>query len=361
MHRVVELDGLRAIAVVLVMVFHTTNMGFAGGWIGVDIFFVLSGYLITSLLTLEFERSHTIGLRKFYIRRVLRLFPALAVLLVLYAVAVLPFTTDFARQAWAIVAAALYAMNWVRAFEINAEGHIGHTWSLAVEEQFYFFWPIILIFALRRGGRSLAFKVALGLLLASAAWRAALVHLGAPPVRTYTGFDTRADALFVGCAIALVPLSPRLVDAASRFVVLPIAAIAAVSLLVPWNADWVHLGGLTLFALVAAWLLIACLGSPPGFFFEALRSAPFQYIGRISYGVYLWHALISSLLGNHYGFKPMYVSLIVPPVTLIMASASYFLVEKPFLQLKDKFEPAAKSIATTTYATTDGNPESQPI
>jgi peptidoglycan/LPS O-acetylase OafA/YrhL len=340
MRRVAEFDGLRAIAVTLVMIFHTTRTEFAGGWIGVDIFFVLSGFLITSILAREFDDTSSIKFGQFYIRRALRLFPALALMLALYAAIVLPFTTDFSRYFEAIIAAAFYGMNWIRAFQIDAEGHIGHTWSLAVEEQFYLVWPLVLIFAMKRGGRPLAFKVALALVAAVAIWRMYLTESGAVPIRTYAGFDTRADALFIGCAFALISLSSDLTALATRTVAIPIAVIMAVSFLTPWDTRWLALGGSTVIATCAAWLLVACLNEPKGLFFSLLRSAPIQYCGRISYGIYLWHAMMASLLSNsRYHFSPLLISLIVPPVTLIIATASFFLIEKPFLKLKERFEP----------------------
>jgi peptidoglycan/LPS O-acetylase OafA/YrhL len=185
----------------------------------------LSGFLITTILAREFDDTSSINFGQFYIRRALRLFPALALMLAFYPAIVLPFTTEFSRQFEAIVAAAFYGMDWIRAFQIDAEDHIGHTWSLAVEEQFYLVWPLVLIFAMKRGGRPVAFKVALALVGAVAIWRIYLTESGAVPIRTYAGFDTRADALFIGCALALFPRSSDLTALATRTAAIPIAAV----------------------------------------------------------------------------------------------------------------------------------------
>jgi peptidoglycan/LPS O-acetylase OafA/YrhL len=172
-HRRDELDGLRAVAVLLVIASHASNMQFVGGWIGVDIFFVLSGFLITGILTTEFEKSGTISFSTFYLKRILRLAPALVVLLAVNLLAglVLGSRDHWSNHIGATIASLFYVMNWVSAFQLPYEGHVGHVWSLATEEQFYIVWPAILWAALTLGGRRIARSAAILLILVVMTWR----------------------------------------------------------------------------------------------------------------------------------------------------------------------------------------------
>jgi len=181
-----SLDGLRAIAVTSVVIYHANGALLPGGWAGVDVFFVLSGFLISTLLLREISISNTINLRKFYTRRVLRLMPAFVCL-----IAVLLPVSWFSRHYRvvdfdAILMAASYVMNWNRSFAWfpGDGGFLGHTWSLAMEEQFYLFWPFTLLY-LARWRRALPFII-LGLIVVVVSWRLFLVHSGARMERTYT-------------------------------------------------------------------------------------------------------------------------------------------------------------------------------
>ncbi len=193
-----SLDGMRAVAVTCVVAFHATHW-LPGGWAGVDVFFVLSGFLITSLLAQEIEASGSIDLGSFYLRRALRLVPALTVMLLAsLAVAVL-LPSRTLEDVRAIGLAGTYLMNWNRAFALFPQAWLGHTWSLAMEEQFYLLWPAILL--LIRARRPVTLISALVVLVT--VWRLVLVLSGAPAERTYNGFDTHADGLLIGSALAL--------------------------------------------------------------------------------------------------------------------------------------------------------------
>jgi len=331
-HRRDELDGLRAVAVLLVIVFHASNQQFVGGWIGVDIFFVLSGFLITGILTTEFERSGTISFGTFYLKRILRLAPALIVLL---AVSLLAGLLLGSRDRWsdhigAILASLFYVMNWVRAFQLPYEGHVSHVWSLAIEEQFYIVWPAILWLSLRLGGRRTAVIVAISLIASIVTWRIYLVAQGAPFNRTYNGFDTRADALFIGCLLGLGIALPYQLR---RLWFVPVFVLAAISICARLEAPWVNIIGFDIIAACAAWIILALNESSP--FKSLLMTKPMVFLGTISYGMYLWHAFFTSvMLGK--GVKTEYVLLAILPLTIGFASASYYLLEKPFLNLKDK-------------------------
>ena len=148
--RMVALDGLRGLAVLSVIIFHAFDERVVpGGFIGVDIFFVLSGFLITRSLVAEYHRTGTISLWRFHARRACRLVPALCAVLVFYSAVVLWCGLDPSLSARRIAAAGLYFMNWLRAFQIDGGGALGHAWSLGIEEQFYLLWPITFLVAAR--------------------------------------------------------------------------------------------------------------------------------------------------------------------------------------------------------------------
>ena len=218
------LDGLRAIAILATITVHAAiflpgpwGVWFPGGWIGVDIFFVLSGFLITRLLADEMRRNDGIGLGRFYIRRVLRLLPAYAVMLlavVLVSACVLHEPGVY-RAAMASIG---YIMNWSRAFGWFPQASLGHTWSLSMEEQFYILWPGA--FILLRGRRPLAWLLAL--IAAVVVWRCVLALGGSNPERVYNGFDTHADTLLIGCALAVAQPGAAARRMAGRFAIVPV-------------------------------------------------------------------------------------------------------------------------------------------
>ena len=194
-------DGLRAVAIIFVFLDHAWEPAFPGAWAGVDIFFVLSGYLITTLLTNELSQTGAIDYRNFFIRRVLRLWPAFAAFLLFVVLQISmrkgPKTGSFE----AVAVSAVYLMNWNRAFIWWSQDKLGHTWSLAMEEQFYLLWPALLAFIFF-SRRAICFVVALIVVMVT--WRCILALNGADPERTYNGFDTHGDALLVGCLLALL-------------------------------------------------------------------------------------------------------------------------------------------------------------
>jgi peptidoglycan/LPS O-acetylase OafA/YrhL len=309
------LDGLRGVAIALVVSHHFFGWPF-GGSLGVDLFFCLSGFLITTLLLEERAATGVVSLRGFYIRRARRLFPALAALLIFYLVA------DAARGANGlrmVAEAGLYAGNLVQAFSHpNPLLHHGldHLWSLAEEEQFYAVWPLALL-AVLRGRRPI---VTVGLLLAAlVTYRYGLVTTGHTGQRLYMGPDVHAEGLMGGSLLALIRFRRRLVVpeilAQLSVSVLVLAALVAQPLTRQW--DW----GLPLFELAAVMVVAAAVTETGAALMLSWR--PLVWLGTISYSLYLWHPVMQWM----FSWNDRAVTL---PLSVLMAWGSYRLIEQPF-------------------------------
>ena len=299
------LDGLRALAVLAVLLYHGQVPWVPGGWLGVDLFFVLSGYLITGLLLAEWDAGGGIDLRGFWSRRARRLLPALFCTLAAVAAygALLAPPTTLGRLRWDGLATLGYVANWrlmasrQSYFEQFFDpSPLTHMWSLGIEEQYYLLWPLLLLGALRlAGGRTRPLLVGTLLAtLASALAMATLYRPGGDPSRVYYGTDTRAQALLLGGALALAlarrgsPAGPRgraLVDGLGA---LGLAGLLAMMVAVGGDARWMYLGGFAVAAAAAGAAVVAAV-QPAGRLRALLAVAPLPGIGRISYGLYLWH------------------------------------------------------------------------
>jgi peptidoglycan/LPS O-acetylase OafA/YrhL len=335
------LDGVRGIAILAVLAFHTHHIfGWSilkGGTAGVDIFFVLSGFLITALLLEEWQYRSEISLKGFYWRRVLRLVPALLIVLVsLYLFAGVFFTaTEAADTRRSIPIAFVYASDFALAFFQLRLGALQHTWSLAIEEHFYLIWPLFLLAVLKLGvTRKRLIVITLSLAVASAIHRAVLHQLGVLPVRTYYGIDTRADSLLIGCATAMCVCWGFLRAQSLRLLVVPaIALIIILMFATNYASPFMHSGGFTLLAAAAAIVIVWLVLAPSSYLRKCLEYTPLVWVGRISYGLYLWHYPIfkaGSLLRLAW---PLHL-LVAVTATLAVTSLSYYLVERPALKLK---------------------------
>jgi peptidoglycan/LPS O-acetylase OafA/YrhL len=356
------LDGVRAIAVLAVLLYHLDLQGFfSAGFLGVDLFFVLSGFLITSQLLREYQRDQAISLRDFYLRRARRLFPAVVALLLLCVLLVEWFAPDSIRRTRLdALPAFFYASNWWQVFSEQSYFEISgrppllqHLWSLAIEEQFYIFWPLALIAILRYGQRLRLHWFALGLMLLSGGWMILLsIQRGFPeavdPSRAYLGTDTHAFGLFAGAALAALwdPRASRIAQSqsavgespwgqapATRIDWLGMAALAillAAMLLSGESSLWLYRGGFVLFALVTAVLLFAAT-QPTGSLPRWLSQPPLVWLGKRSYALYLWHWPIYVLLRPDFELPdhPLLQAVVRLVLTGIAAELSYRYVEQP--------------------------------
>lgn len=316
------LDGVRALAIVLVLFFHGGFSWAQGGFFGVDVFFVLSGFLITGLLLAEFWRNDSIGLLRFWGHRIRRLLPALLVVLLVIALyAEFVATPDVLSQLRGDALATLfYGNNWHQISggtgyfaALNTPRPLLHTWSLSIEEQFYVIWPLVVLGVLRlTRSKTVLFFLTAALAVASAVEMSWLYHRGADTSRVYYGTDTRAQALLVGAALAIllsrhartarhrkergvmslvnmragttsVRIALGILGAAGLVVILTLAVASSGS------TGWLYHGGFFVAAVATAALITSVAMVPASPVARLFSLRPVRYIGSISYGLYLWH------------------------------------------------------------------------
>ena len=346
--RIPTLDGLRAVSITLVLLNHLvgtqyypTRLAFVGnfGNFGVRVFFVISGYLITSLLLKEREKTGTISLKNFYVRRVFRIFPAAYTYIAVIAILDARYHILHPRDL-------LFAMTYLTNFHLNRAWYVGHLWSLAVEEQFYMLWPMVVVFwGTRRSSR-----VALATILLSPVARVASWY-ALPMMRERIGemFFTVADPIAFGCLLAIerrwlwqqrwyvAIMNSRL------FFLVPIAAMA---LRYTGNHPMIHyVIAQPLMNLGIALTLDWCMShasSPVGRFLDWY---PVAVLGTLSYSWYLWQTIYL----NHFSRAPWTAFPINLVLALLTAVASYKLIEQPFLKLKDLLQARSRrSLAQQT-------------
>ncbi|QDB80152.1 acyltransferase [Georgenia wutianyii] len=343
------LDGLRTLAVGAVLVYHLRPTSLPGGFLGVDVFFVISGFLITTLLLREIGARGKVDLPQFWLRRARRLLPALVTVVLvsvtLAAVAGGDLLVDVGRQ---VLGALTFSSNWL---EISADSsYFAQTspqlflnfWSLAVEEQFYLLWPVLLVvlLALTRSGRDRV-RVALGLAAASALLMAVLYTPGADATRVYYGTDTHLFGLMVGAALAFAWADPgsRLHSPQWRRWRQPAALAAGTGLvllmtLLQEDSALTFRGGILIASVLTAVLVAALLG-PATLYQRLLRMPPVEWVGQRSYGIYLWHwpvllVLTELLPATTYDSPLSWTTRALALVlTLVLAGASYRWLEQP--------------------------------
>lgn len=340
------LDGLRALAVLAVLLYHA-DLPIAGGFLGVDIFFVLSGYLITALLLTEWRASGEISLAGFWVRRLRRLLPALLLLLAgVLAFAVLLLPEEVARLRNDVLAALTYSTNWYLIVRqesyfdaIGRASLLQHLWSLAIEEQFYLVWPPLLAWGLRRWGVRPMVWVALISAALSAAWMALLYNPDVDPSRLYYGTDTRAFALLFGAALGLVWVPGSRVAGNARGVallldVIGLAALGGLGWLIMTLGEFdqfAYQGGFVLAALCST-VLIGVAVHPRARAVPWLLRLPWlQWLGERSYGAYLWHWPVFMLTRPELDVPPSGALLVAVRIgaTLAISELSFWLLEHP--------------------------------
>jgi len=326
------LDGIRAFAVIMVMCFHAGVPRIHGGFLGVDVFFVLSGYLITTLLLSEYERTGTIRLGTFYRRRFARLTPPLVVMLFVYLLVsryLWPETTlgDSVRD---VLAALFYLSDYSLTFW-NVPSHLAHTWSLSVEEQFYVIWPLALLFLFNPDRNRYAVKLLIATYVSVTLWRIGWVILSAHPYEyAYYRFDTRVTGLILGALFAVFAKRKKNISLLIHPNLLAIAA-AFLFAIYSWKIGNVPEIGMTFGTVLAEWasiLLIAVSiwSDKQAIAYQFLANPLAVFLGKMSYGLYLWHFPIFLYLGELY---PWYVTLpLGGAIALAFSMISYHTVEK---------------------------------
>ncbi len=340
------LDGLRALAVAGVVLYHAGVSWIPGGFLGVDVFFVLSGYLITSLLLAEVGGRGRIDIARFWFRRARRLLPAVVLVVAASLIAAsLLARDDLARTRGDAIASLVYVTNWhlIAASHsyFNSFGRpslLQHLWSLAVEEQFYLLWPILLIGGLALLGRRRMFALTAIAVLASTALMWTLYDPHRDPSRVYYGTDTRAATLLVGALLAFAWPAARLRANVSRRAVGALDGVGVVALLAILVLFWrvrdydpsLYRGGLLLVAVCAA-ALVAVLAHPAARLGNLLGWRPLRWVGVRSYGIYLWHWPVMMLtrprLDVPWSGTPLVLAQI--GVTVAIAALSFRFVEQP--------------------------------
>ena len=350
-HYVPALDGLRAFAVLAVIAYHMKASWAPGGLLGVTMFFVLSGYLITGLLIREYQKSGTISLSNFWLRRVRRIIPA--VVFAVLGTGLLCTLFDHAlltKMRPDVIPTLLFVNNWWQiVHDVSYFAALGdpspltHYWSLAIEEQFYLVWPVALLVCMKAGASKKALRTGTIVLAAlSALEMLILFDPSQDPSRVYYGTDTRAFSLLIGAALAFVWPFQRLTGRAGdrmtqrdRLVFNIAGVLAVVGLLIMIAltngfTPFIYRGGLLICSLLTA-LAIAVLVHPASWIGTLFRLRPLVWVGKCSYSMYLWHYPIILLMtsSNMVGDAPLWLRLVQLAVIFGVSAFSYYIVEDP--------------------------------
>jgi len=365
--KISALDGLRGLAILLVITHHQLiPFSLKGGFLGVDLFFVLSGFLITSLLLKEFTATRSIALTKFYMRRALRLGPALLLYLIVSSVVTdLLHPEELTRELKLVGLALVYLTNWRIA--VGWDHSLDLTsiiWSLSIEEQFYLLWPPAFLACLLVKLKHSYIAVGLAFVISAVfLHRYSLWSHGAELNRLYYGTDTRADAPLVGCLIAMISVWEL---EETRRTVLQISAVLASGMLVwliataEFTDSFLYQGGYTLIALLAGVLIWSLADSSSGFLAWLLDCYPLRWFGKISYGLYLWHWLLLKTTSFYFvaGDWDPWVRFLV---TVAVSAASFYLFETPFNRLKSKFTYSPSSSSSSGLINPSNLPDGSPL
>ncbi|MGO9029810.1 MAG: acyltransferase family protein [Acidimicrobiales bacterium] len=345
------LTGIRALLMIPVVVYHSNFKTLPGAWVPLQVFFVLSGFLITAMLDSEGRRNGRISLKGFYSRRVVRLVPPLLVTVALMAVyASFVHVADASQRIWGDSAAALFYSDYRQALgHAPFFGFLAQTWSLSVEENFYVIWSVLIVAAFIAHRRRLAYVFSLAGIAFSVADRLWLVY-GAPHydhavfTRVYYAFDSRADAMFLGCLLGLLandgcfshwrPWATRLLSVAA---VGSSAFLIWILLTAPLWQEQLLVWWLPLSTIASAIILVYFVIRPRGWGSRFVGIAPLVFLGELSYTVYLVHFPVFLAIqpnGTGWGFWP--TELLRLAIIATIAVASWFLIEKPLMRWRQR-------------------------
>ena len=358
LRQVKGLDGLRGLAVIAVVLYHFFPSLLPGGYLGVDLFFVLSGFLITSLLVREFQTSGGISLKDFWVRRFRRILPAAVSVLVMCTALVAWIGGDLAvglRQQF--LGTLFFVNNWTQIatsqsyFADNEVQVFAHYWSLAVEEQFYVIWPLLItgVFLIsRRKPRRLPILVSSILSIASAVAMALIFVPGEDPTRVYYGTDTHAFGLLTGAVLSLLMTSTKSDPKADSWAAagkaesriagvigaLALIGYGAQLFLMPDDAEFTYRGGLFLTSVLGV-LMVWGVVREYGPMTPLFRTKVMRWFGQRSFSLYLWHWPVIMMLkalfeGNQNSDKSWILGLVAVPISLLLSEVSYQFIENPF-------------------------------
>lgn len=346
------LDGLRGVAIVLVILSHAHAPMFDGAFYGVDLFFVLSGFLITSLLLQELRREGRIDYWRFCRRRLYRLMPALAVFLLAYCAFAPLLWPGLAHVYSDALVSLLYLADYGIAF-FDSPDTLLHMWSLSVEEHFYLAWPPLLVLLVRFSPPGQLWRPVLGLWLLGWAWRVLWVAQGQQFYEVFFRFDTRATGLLMGSLLAALVLEQpawflwlRQRLAHCMWLVLAVPLLMAQS----WDDMNAMVWGMTVVECATLLVLVAVL-QRRGAVYEALGAPALVLLGRLSYGVYLWHYPVVRYLRADLPWPAVVVLGLA--VSLLLAALSYHTVERWGLRRRDAL-PRRRAGAIRTVAACAG-------
>ena len=351
------LDGIRGLAVLIVIASHLNvllryqavtpwnnlNRLLLGGFLGVDIFFVLSGFLITSLLLMERSNNSRISLSRFYARRALRLLPALYLLLVVDTAIAVFEKQSFSGQWNETWTSLLYLNNWyyvwpwLRHGSVNFESNLGHLWSLAVEEQFYLLWPMVLMLLLKFRRPKVFAPVLITLFIGAIILRRTVLwHNNVNWIVILIRTDARLDSLLIGALLALFyrhVIVHKTALKLTAYAALPIFIVTAYQ--GPSNS-FLYTSGFTLVAVAILVMILASVEQAWSVS-RVLEQSWLRFIGRISYGLYLWHYVVFTFLSKHFFVGPRVFRIFVGlSTTMAITMMSWYLVEQPALRFKNR-------------------------
>jgi peptidoglycan/LPS O-acetylase OafA/YrhL len=341
-----SLDGLRAVSIAIVFLSHAGLRGTVPGYFGVLVFFLLSGYLITTLLRLEFERHGTISLRSFYRRRIYRIWPPFYLFLAL-ATVVQYFTHVGGRDIdWSLVG--LQAAHWANYSIIEHGSQQGRAvgtfllWSLAVEEHFYVVFPVIYLWMLKSGlPREKQANVLLAMCFAVLLWRCALIFgMDARKIRLYVATDTRFDAILLGCwlAVAANPFldPPRVSDRVLNWLLVPLGISAILLSFLPRQLWFDQTFRYTIQTVGLIPAFVSAIRHPQAWPWRILNYRAIRYAGVLSYSFYLCHATLIHWIRAWIGGPKLFQSALVLALALLLSHLVHVLVEKPFAKLRKR-------------------------